>query len=140
VCDLAAARDDLGARIDWRTDMDQAWELELEFWKDAGEGSASGFYERHMITDGYVVLPSGVVSRNELISKWPQRGPVSSYELSEPRFTLIDGPNVIINYHVTMDVDWLPNYSANLTAFYTWQGAGWALAVRTHTPEAEFSF
>jgi hypothetical protein len=120
--------------------MDQAWELELEFWKDAGEGSASGFYERHMITDGYVVLPSGVVSRNELISKWPQRGPVSSYELSEPRFTLIDGPNVIINYHVTMDVDWLPNYSANLTAFYTWQGAGWALAVRTHTPEAEFSF
>ena len=43
--------------------MDQAWELEQEFWTEAGQGSASRFYERHMITDGYVVLPSGVVSR-----------------------------------------------------------------------------
>ena len=39
-----------------------------------------------------------------------------------------------------MDADWLPGYSAFMTALYTWEGAGWALAVRTHTPETPFSF
>ena len=42
--------------------MDQAWQLEQEFWKDSSSGEAGGFYRRHMISDGYVVLPSGVVT------------------------------------------------------------------------------
>lgn len=120
--------------------MDQAWELEQEFWEELSAGTASNFYQRHMITEGYVVLPSGVVSRDELISRWSQHAAVTKYELSEPRFMLVDGANVMINYHVTMDADWLHDYSAWMTAFYTWVGAGWALAARTHTPAAAFPF
>ena len=120
--------------------MDQAWQLEQDFWKESSAGSAGGFYRRHMIAEGFVVIPSGVVSRDELISKWDKHLPVRSYELSEPRFTLLDGSNVIISYHVTMDAEWLPEYSAFMTAMYTWEGAGWALAVRTHTPSGDFSF
>jgi hypothetical protein len=120
--------------------MDQAWELEQEFWKETSVGNAGGFYQRHMIAEGYVVIPSGVVSRDELIAKWNQHLPVTSYELSEPRFTLVDGSNVVLNYHVRMSADWLPDYAAWMTALYTWEGAGWALAVRTHTPEAAFPF
>jgi hypothetical protein len=116
--------------------MDQAWELEKEFWKESGAGSAGTFYRRHMISDGYVVTPSGVVSRDELISMWESHPAVRSYDLSEPRFTLVDGSNVLLTYHVTMDADWLPDYAAYMTAMYTWEGSGWALAVRTHTPVA----
>jgi hypothetical protein len=120
--------------------MDQAWELEQEFWKESSAGSAGSFYRRHMIAEGYVVIPSGVVSRDELIAKWDQHRPVTRYELSEPRFMLVDGSNVVISYHVSMDSEWLPDYSAYMTALYTWEGSGWALAVRTHTPATEFTF
>jgi hypothetical protein len=120
--------------------MDLAWALEQEFWKESSAGSAGSFYQRHMIADGYVVIPSGVFTRDELITKWNRHDPVTRYELSEPRFTLVDGSNVIITYHVSMDADWLPGYSAFMTALYTWEGAGWALAVRTHTPQTAFSF
>jgi len=120
--------------------MDLAWQLEQEFWKESSAGSAGNFYQRHMIAEGFVVIPSGVVSRDELIVKWNRHDPVTRYELSEPHFTLVDGSNVVITYHVTADADWLPRYSAHMTALYTWEGAGWALAVRTHTPVAEFSF
>ena len=120
--------------------MDQAWELEKEFWRETAAGRTGAFYRRHMISEGYVVIPSGVVSRDELISRWNEHRPVRSYDLSEPRFTLLDGSNVILNYHVKMDAEWLPNYEAYMTAMYTWEGAGWALAVRTHTPVTDFSF
>jgi hypothetical protein len=120
--------------------MDQAWQLEQEFWKESSAGSAGSFYQRHMIADGFVVIPSGVVSRDELISKWERHEPVTRYDLSEPRFTLIDGSNVVITYHVSMDADWLPGYAAYMTALYTWEGSGWALAMRTHTPVAAFTF
>ena len=120
--------------------MDQAWELEQEFWKESSVGRAGGFYQRHMIAEGYVVIPSGVQSRDELIAKWNQHLPVLRYELSAPRFTLVDGSNVVITYHVTMDAEWLRDYSAWMTALYTWEGSGWALAVRTHTPSSEFPF
>jgi hypothetical protein len=80
-----------------------------EFWKETSVGNAGGFYQRHMIAEGYVVIPSGVVSRDELIAKWNQHLPVTSYELSEPRFTLVDGSNVVLNYHVRMSADWLPD-------------------------------
>jgi hypothetical protein len=120
--------------------MDQAWQLEQDFWKESSVGNAGSFYRRHMIADGYVVVPSGVFSRDELIARWDKHDPVTGYELSEPRFTLLDGSTVVISYHVKMDADWLRGYSAYMTATYTWEGAGWALAVRTHTPVAEFSF
>ena len=120
--------------------MDQAWALEQDFWVDAQAGDAAGFYRRHMIADGYVVLPSGVVSRNELVSKWAQHAPVLEYQLSEPRLTLVDGGNVLVSYHVAMNSDWLPDYRAWMTALYTWEGSGWSLAVRTHTPTAAFPF
>jgi hypothetical protein len=120
--------------------MDEAWKLEQEFWQEASAGTPGNFYQRHMITDGYVVIPSGVVSRDELTSKWSQHRPVTAYELSEPRFTLLDGPNVIINYHVGMDAEWLPQYSVWMTAVYTWEGKGWALATRAHTPAGPFPF
>ena len=120
--------------------MDQAWALERSFWEETSAGNAGAFYRRSMITDGYVVLPSGPVSRDELIVKWGQHEPIRSYELSEPRMTLVDGGNVLISYRVQVEADWLPSYAAWMTALYTWEGAGWALAVRTHTPITPFAF
>jgi hypothetical protein len=121
-------------------DMDQAWALEQDFWQESSAGQAGAFYRRTMLTDGYVVLPSGVVSRDELIATWDTHQPIRTYQLSEPRLTLVDGGNVLISYKVEMDADWLPNYAAWMTALYSWEGSGWALAVRTHTPVGSFPF
>ena len=34
---------------------------------------------KRMITEGYVVIPSGVVTRDELISRWNEHRPVRSW-------------------------------------------------------------
>jgi hypothetical protein len=121
--------------------MDEAWKLEQQFWEDLthGEGAA-GFYARHMTSDGYVVLPSGVVDRTELIDRWERHEPLREYELSEPRLLLVDGGSCLVHYFVACDGAWLPNYKAFITSLYTWEGAGWALVFRQHTPQGEFAF
>jgi hypothetical protein len=120
--------------------MDEAWKLEQQFWGELTAGDAAGFYARHMTADGYVVLPTGVVERQELISRWSAHEPLREYQLSEPRLLLVDGASVLVNYRVHCDGEWLPNYRAWITSLYTWEGAGWALVYRQHTPEAAFPF
>jgi hypothetical protein len=120
--------------------MDEAWKLEQSFWEDSRTGEAAAFYRRHMISDGYVVLPSGIVTRDELISRWDAHRPLRAYQLSEPRFTLVDGSNLLISYAARADADWLPDYEAVMTALYNWVSGGWVLAVRTHTPTGSFPF
>ena len=120
--------------------MDEAWKLERQFWDELGNGGASGFYARHMTADGYVVLPSGVVERQDLIDRWKSHEPLRQVELSPPRLLLVDGGSVLVHYHVACDGEWLPNYRAWVTSLYTWEGAGWSLVFRQHTPETEFAF
>jgi hypothetical protein len=120
--------------------VDQAWETEQGFWRELKAGNASGFYAKTMMADGFVVVPTGVIPRDRLIERWDQMAPARSCELSEPAFTVIEGGNVVITYHVIMDADWLPNYRAFMTALYTWQGNAWTLAFRAHTPETAFPF
>jgi hypothetical protein len=87
-----------------------------------------------------VVLPNRIVSRNELISRWPELESLQSYELSDPTFTLLEGGNVVITYHVKMEASWLPSYAAFMTALYSWQAGHWTLVFRAHTPESSFPF
>ena len=77
--------------------MDQAWKFEQHFWEELSEGRAAGFYARHMTSDGYVVLPTGVVERDQLIARWEQHEPLT-YELSGPRLLLVEG-NVLVPAH-----------------------------------------
>jgi hypothetical protein len=120
--------------------MDQAWALEREFWQETSKGNATSFYARHMTADGFVVLPNRVVTRNELLTRWAQLRPLRSFELSEPTYTVIEGGNVVITYHVSVDAEWLPDYRAHMTALYVAVASGWALVFRAHTPEAGFPF
>ena len=120
--------------------MDQAWALEKSFWEETAAGNATSFYARHMAADGFVVLPNRIVGRNELLTRWPELDSVGSYDLSEPTFTLLEGANVVITYHVTMDAPWLPNYKAFMTALYSWGTKEWTLVFRAHTPQGSFPF
>lgn len=120
--------------------MDQAWALEESFWEASVKGDATGFYARHMTTDGYVVLPNRIVPRADLVSGWVDRKALRSYELSEPKYTLIEGGNVVITYEVSADAEWLPAYRAFVTVVYTWLPGGWGLVCRSHTPQGDFPF
>ena len=120
--------------------MDEAWRLEQELWKAVSSGGASTFYARHMIADGYIVLPGAVIDRHELIMQWDSQTPLREYSLSEPRMVLVDGGSVLITYRVNADGEWLPDYHAQITALYTWVGGEWALAFRQHTPDGDKPF
>jgi hypothetical protein len=114
--------------------MDQAWALEQSFWRELCEGDANGFYRRHMAADGFIVLPNRLVSRNELVARSDALEPLRECTLSEPTFTVVEGGNVVITYQVSADADWLPKYSAWMTALYTWGSSEWTLVFRAHTP------
>ena len=60
--------------------------------------------------------------------------------MSEPRFNLVEGGNLVITYLVRMDAEWLRDYEAWMTVVYTYVGTGWALVLRSHTPTADFLF
>jgi hypothetical protein len=120
--------------------VDQAWQLEREQWEAASSGRAGDFYARHMVADGFIVVPGRTIDRHELISGWVDREPLREFELSEPRMVLVDGESVLISYRVTADGSWLPNYRGQVTALYTWNGGHWALAFRQHTPDGEEPF
>jgi|SRR4051812_13782207 hypothetical protein len=117
--------------------MDQAWKLEQELWHAAANGQASDFYREHMTTDGFLVVPNGMVHRQQLITEWDERDPLTSYELSEPHMMLVDGESVLIAYGVRAEGTWLGSYRARVSALYTWSGRGWALVFRQHTPESD---
>ena len=123
-----------------RSIVDQAWALEERFWEASKHGDVTGFYAQHMTSDGFVVLPSRIMSRDDLIAGWDGRKAFTSVELSEPTYTLVEGGNVVITYHVTANADWLPNYTAFMTVVYTWLPGGWALVCRSHTPRGDFPF
>jgi hypothetical protein len=120
--------------------VDKAWALERQFWDETLKGRAGAFYARHMTSDGYVVFPSGVVERPDLIARWESHVPLREYTLSEPRLLLVDGESVLVHYRMTADGEWLPNYQALVTSLYTAEGDSWALIMRQHTPEAPFAF
>jgi hypothetical protein len=120
--------------------MDQAWDLEKTFWTEAASGGATAFYARHMAADGFVVLPNRIVSRNDLVARWTEMESVRSFELSDPTFTLLEGGNVVITYHATVDAPWLSPYRAHMTVLYSWQAGHWTLVFRAHTPESSFPF
>jgi hypothetical protein len=120
--------------------MDHAWELEQHFWEELKVGKAGAFYARHMTADGYVVLPTGVIPRSDLVSRWDAHEPLREYGLSKPNLLLVDSGSVLVHYHATADGEWLPNYRAWITSLYTWEGDDWALVFRQHTPEAAFPF
>lgn len=120
--------------------MDEAWNLERTFWEETSRGGVTSFYRQHLVVDGFVVLPSGVVNRNDLILKWDEHKPLRSYELSEPTFTLLEGGNVVITYHVAVDAEWIQDYKAYMTVLYTWAGGRWGLVFRSHTPCGDFPF
>jgi hypothetical protein len=120
--------------------MDQAWQVEQEFWQDSATQGPQGWCARYMATEGFIVLPNRVVSRDEAIHGWKDRPPIQSWSVSEPTFTVIEGGNLVISYQVHLDADWLPDYNAFITSLYVWGTDSWLLICRTHTPRGEFPF
>lgn len=116
--------------------MDEAWKLEQEFWRAATAGESCGFYREHMTADGFLVLPSGVFHRQQLILNQEHQERPTSYELSEPHMVLVDGESVLITYSISSAGNFPSTYLARISSLYTWNGGGWALAFRQHTPDA----
>lgn len=120
--------------------MDQAWAVEQEFWRVSAAEGPQGWFAKNMATDGFIVLPNRIVARDDLIHGWKNRGPIRSWRLSEPGFTVIEGGNLVITYEAHFEADWLASYDAFVTSVYAWGTNTWTLICRTHTPRGDFPF
>jgi hypothetical protein len=115
--------------------MDQAWALEEEFWEASTSGGVAAHYARVLAADAFVVVPGGVLEREDLLRQWDGRPPWTDYELSEPRMALVNGETVVMTYGVTAHDQQGGLYRARVSSVYVWAGSGWALTLRQHTPE-----
>jgi hypothetical protein len=116
--------------------VDQAWALEEEFWEASTSGGVSAHYARVLTADAYVVVPGGILEREDLLRQWEGRLPWVDHELSDVRMTLVNGETVVMTYRVRAHDQGGGLYQARISSVYVWAGSGWALALRQHTPEA----
>jgi hypothetical protein len=113
--------------------VDQAWQLEQESWAAAAAGEAAAYYAKIMTDDAFVVLPDRVLDRDEVLDGGVP--PWSSYELEEPRLSLLDGETVLVSYRVAADRPGAGGYRGQVTSLYAWSDGGWALTFQQHTPD-----
>jgi hypothetical protein len=118
--------------------MERAWEIEREFWSDSATSGPLGWVAKYMASDGFVVMPSGVLSRDALVIGWQDRPLLRSWSVSEPVFTMVEGGNLVISYEARLDAEWLPDYEAFVTALYIYESVEWSLICRAHTPKGRF--
>ena len=114
--------------------MDQAWQLEEQFWAAGVTGDVPDHYARVLTSDAFVVVPGAVLAREDLIRRWDERGPWKDYQLSERRNVLVNGETVVLSYRVVATDPDGGTYRSRVSSVYTWV-TGWALAFRQHTPD-----
>jgi hypothetical protein len=117
--------------------VDRAWELEEEFWKASTSGDVAAHYARVLTADAYVVVPGGLLEREDLLRQWRGRPHWADYELADVRMALVNGETVVMSYRVQAHDQDGGLYKARVSSVYVWSGGGWALALRQHTPEPE---
>ena len=125
--------------------MDQAWEIEEDFWRAGTSGGVPDYYARVLTSDAYVVRPEGVLGREDLLREWDGRAAWAGYTISERQDRLVDGETVLLTYRVEARTAGPPDgpgapdsdYRAYVSSVYTWVGAGWALVFRQHSPAAD---
>ena len=114
--------------------MDQAWALEEEFWEAGASGRTAEFYAKVLTSDAIVVVPTGVLGRDDLLHMWQDRSRWDRYELSERHDQLVNGETLLLTYRIVASSQDTPDYRARVSSLYTWV-TGWALVFRQHTPE-----
>ena len=117
--------------------MDQAWVLEEDFWRagSAGGDDVQAYYARVLTSDAFVVIPGQRLAREQLLRNWDHRAPWDSVELEDRHTVLVNGETVALTYRVSASSPDTPKYQARITSVYSWEGDGWALAFRQHTPD-----
>lgn len=114
--------------------IDQAWQLEEQFWAAGVSGEVPGHYAQVLTSDAFVVVPGAVLGREALIRRWDGRTPWKEYELTEQRNVLVNGETVVLSYRVVATGSDGSAYRGRVSSVYTWI-TGWALAFRQHTPD-----
>ncbi len=117
--------------------MDQAWQLEEEFWQAGTSGRVADYYARVLASDGFVVVPGRVLGRDDLLDQWRDRAAWKDFSLTEPQIVLVNGETAALTYHISATQIGGEPYRARVSSIYTWVAHGWALAFRQHTPDPE---
>ena len=117
--------------------VDQAWQIEEDFWRAGASGGVPEWYARVLTSDAYVVVPGGVLGREELMREWDSRAEWTEYAMTERQDRLVDGETVLLTYRIRARSADVADYRGLVSSVYTWVGAGWALVFRQHSPAAD---
>jgi hypothetical protein len=101
-------------------------------WEAIRDGRAGAYFGAKLTDDAAMVLPEGVLNRQEAIeslhaSSW------ESFELREPRLVRLgEHAGVLVCRAVVTAREYV--YEAWISTTYFWQDGGWKIAARQETP------
>jgi len=108
-------------------------ELEMEGWEALVEGTGAAFYQRLLADDALVVLPMGVLSKEQTVAAFEQATPWGEYRMEDVRCTALPRGG-ILTYRATARRPGAPAYVAWMTSAYVDEGGGWRMVLHQQTP------
>jgi hypothetical protein len=101
-------------------------------WEAVRTGRAASYYGTKMTADGAMIVPDGVLDRQQTISSLHEAS-WDHFELREPRLVRLgDHAGVLIYRAVVTEGD--ERYEAWMSTTYLWQDGGWKVVARQETP------
>lgn len=110
--------------------------LERDGWEALASGEAREFYDRLLASGAVMVLPFGVMERDDAIESMAQAPPWTSYRLDEMTVHSLGDAMAVVAYRVRAHRDGADAYEAMLTSTYVWSGGDWRMVLHQHSPTA----
>lgn len=125
-----------GCRIwsDRSMDIDELVELEHKGWQALSGENGAEFYDAFLADEAMMVLPFGVMDRDECVEAIAAAPPWMSYELSDIRVVVLSDESAMVVYNARAQREGLPEYRAVMSTTYVRRDREWLIACHQQTP------
>ena len=108
--------------------------LEEAGWWALIRGNGADFYEEYLTSDARMVLPLGLLSREQSIAGVKASLPWASFRIEEPRVIVLTEGSAVLVYRATAQRAGQEPYSAWMSTVYVRTDGTWKMAFHQQTP------
>lgn len=112
-------------------------ELERAGWQALAEGRGDAFYDEAMTEYGVMVVPVGILDKQQAVASLREVTPWESFEIADPRVIEVGSDVAVLVYTASAKrPDSATGYTALMTSTYVRRANGWSLALHQQTVSA----
>lgn len=112
------------------------WAIEEQAWQALSAGSAAQFYGRYLAPQAAMVFPSGVLTREQILSSLESAPPWASYRIDDAHVIILTDDSAVLTYTARAQRTGDTPYQARMTTVFVRDPAGgdWMTAFHQQTP------